>query len=243
MASDRTRVLIDAGISGRETARRLQSIGVEPDALDAICVTHEHTDHTAALRTLRQRHALELYANSGTIEGIERQPNMQGLPWQIFSTGNPFEIGDLTIVPFSVPHDAYDPVGFLVQHEGLSLGLATDMGMPTTLIRDRLAACSVLVVESNHDPSLLQDAKRPWHLKQRVAGRHGHLSNVRTAELLVDIAGPPLTDVFLAHISQDCNRPELALSTVRNALEQAGHRHVNVRLTYPDRSSEVWQTG
>jgi phosphoribosyl 1,2-cyclic phosphodiesterase len=239
VASERTRILVDAGLSGRETARRLAEIGASLDAVDAVCVTHEHNDHCAAISILHRRHGLPLYANSGTIQAIERDEANRGLPWRVFTTGSAFEVGDLRVDPFSVPHDSYDPVGFVISAEGTQVGVVTDMGMPSSLIRERLRRCAAMVVESNHDEQMLKNAKRPWALKQRIAGRQGHLSNRQTCELLAEIAGPHLQAVFLAHLSAECNRPALALEAAESVLRKNGHTHVAVRLTYPDRVSDM----
>ncbi len=243
VGSDTTGVLIDAGLSGRETARRLAEIGVAMESIHAICLTHEHTDHTSGLSALHRGGRVALYANSGTVEGIQARGAAGGLQWQVFSTGSAFVIGDLTLEPFSVPHDAYDPVGFVIGYAGLRVGVVTDMGMVTGLIRERLRRCCALVVESNHDERLLKDAERPWRLKQRIFGRQGHLSNTHAAELVAEIAGESLAVVYLAHLSQDCNRPELALKAVGDALASRGLTHVAVRVAMPDRVSELWQAG
>jgi phosphoribosyl 1,2-cyclic phosphodiesterase len=243
VGSDSTRILIDAGLSGRETADRLGRIGVGLEGLSAVCLTHEHDDHTSALSILARRAGLALYANAGTIQAFERRGRAAELPWRVFTTGSPFTIGDLTIEPFSVPHDSYDPVGFAVQCGRARVGIVTDMGMSTELIRARLRHCSVLVVESNHDPDLLRGSKRPWGLKQRIAGRQGHLSNEQAAELVAGIAGPELRCVLLAHLSAECNDPERACAVVRSAIDASGYTGVAVKLTYPDRPSDVVTAG
>ncbi len=240
VCSETTRILIDAGLSGRETVRRLDQIGEKPSDFQAICLTHEHSDHIVGLGVLHSRFGVDLYANSGTMEAIQRVPKMRRLKWHVFTTGSAFEIGDLILEPFAVPHDAYEPVGFIVSSGDTRIGIVTDMGMCTHLIRERLKSCQVLVVESNHDEQLLLDAKRPWYLKQRISGRHGHLSNKRAAEMIVDVASSHLICVFLSHLSLDCNSPDLALKTTRNALKLHGHQHVQVSLTYPDQISEIW---
>lgn len=240
VASERTAILVDAGLSGKETERRLQLIGASLDRVSAVCLTHEHDDHRAALGILHRRNGVALYANAGTIQAIEQQtPDGKPLPWQVFTTGSPFDIQDLHIEPFSVPHDSYDPVGFAISCGGARVGLVTDMGLPTTLIRQRLRNCQALVIEANHDEGMLKDAPRPWALKQRILGNQGHLSNAQAAELVTDIAGPQLKAVFVAHLSSECNRPDLAVRTVRTALEKGGHGHVEVKLTYADQPSEV----
>ncbi|HMO52448.1 MAG TPA: MBL fold metallo-hydrolase [Kiritimatiellia bacterium] len=235
-------VLIDAGLSARELLRRLEAVGCPPDALQGVCISHEHSDHTCGLGQLHLRHALPVYTNRGTSEGIRRQTALADLPCHIFATGQAFAIGPFQITPFAVPHDAYEPVGFLVEVEGVRLGVVTDMGMATTLIRANLKTCRAVVVESNHDEKMLRDAKRPEYLKQRILGRQGHLSNRAAAALLAEIAGPHLDAAFLAHLSEDCNQGEIALREARRGLTGAGHSHVRLFLTYPDRISEVWSS-
>lgn len=239
IASETTRILVDAGLSGKETARRLEAIGADIAGIQAICVTHEHDDHRSALSILHRRFKTPLYANAGTIKAIESDAERAGLPWQVFTTGAPFDVGDLHIEPFSVPHDSYDPVGFAVSSGGQRIGIVTDMGMSTTLIRQRLKNCHALVVEANHDEAMLKEAKRPWSLKQRILSGQGHLSNSQAAELIAEIAGPQLRTVFLVHLSSECNRPELAVRTIRKELDKHGHGHVEIRLSYPDRPSDV----
>ncbi|MEM7397060.1 MAG: MBL fold metallo-hydrolase [Verrucomicrobiota bacterium] len=231
VGTDTTHVLIDAGFSGKETARRLGEIDFDIATLNGVCVSHEHNDHTAGLKVLHNRHKIPLYGNSGTVAAVGRDPKWQEIHWNVFTTGSPFTIGDLTIEPFSVPHDAYEPVGFVISSNGIRVGIATDLGMATHLIRDRLRTCQAIVLESNHDERLLQEAPRPWHLKQRILGRQGHLSNRSAAEILREIAGPTLKMVFLAHLSEDCNREDLALQTSRRILDEEGH-HLSYSVIY-----------
>jgi len=235
-------VLIDAGLGAKELLRRLESVGVSSAMIKGVCVSHEHSDHTSGLLQLHQRHDIPVYTNRGTSEALVRNASFQQLPCRIFETGQAFQIGHITIEPFSVPHDAYEPVGFIVTVGNVRVGVVTDMGMVTTLIRTRLRSCRAVVVEANHDENLLRDAKRPEFLKQRIRGRQGHLSNRAAADLLVDIAGPHLDAAFLAHLSEDCNRGDLALHEARIGLERAGHQHVQLHLTYPDQISAVWTT-
>jgi phosphoribosyl 1,2-cyclic phosphodiesterase len=233
-------VLVDAGLSGRETARRLAVLGLSLEQISAVCVTHEHDDHRASLPVLHRRSGVALYANSGTVQAIQAGLRDQtAIQWNVFATGSPFDVGDLRFEPFSVPHDSYDPVGFVVGYGASRIGIVTDIGTPTALVRQRLRDCDVLVLESNHDEQLLKDADRPWSLKQRIMGRQGHLSNAQAAELISEVAGPRLKVVYLAHLSSDCNRPHLAERCMGAMLEKHGFSHVAVKLTFPDRISEV----
>lgn len=239
LASGQARILIDAGLSCQETGRRLESINADLAQVDAICITHEHDDHTASLGVLHRRVGMALYANAGAIQAIEQNRKLRDLPWNVFTTGASFQIGDLRIEPFSVPHDGYDPVGFVVSSGNSLTGIVTDMGMATALIRERLRNCQTVIVECNHDEQLLRNSPRPWTLKQRIGSRQGHLSNDQAGELIADIAGPELKVVFLAHLSSDCNRPDLAVKTVQQALANSDRRDVSVKLTYSDRASDV----
>ncbi|MDA0322159.1 MAG: MBL fold metallo-hydrolase [Verrucomicrobia bacterium] len=238
--SGRTRILIDAGLSAKETTVRLASIGVEPGSIQAICVSHEHSDHIAGLRVLHQRHGIPLYANSGTSDAVSSLPRNDCLGWKVFSTGAPFLVGDLRIEPFSVPHDAYEPVGFVISDLTDRVGIVTDMGTATELIRQRLRGCHGLVIETNYDDDLLRDSKRPWPLKQRIMGRQGHLSNQHAAEMIAEILSPQLRRVYLAHLSNDCNRPELAMKAMRDGLNGHAADHLQIVLTHADRPTELW---
>lgn len=240
VASGSCRILIDAGLSGKETVRRLDSVGVDIKDIAAVCLTHEHDDHTSSLRFLTRRLGVPLYANAGTIEAVERRVALTEARWHVFTTGVAFAIGDISLEPFSVPHDSYDPVGFVLTNARARVGIVTDMGMTTGLIRQRLSGCTALVLESNHDTSMLQDSPRPWGLKQRIAGHHGHLSNEQAADLISEVAHEGLSAVLLAHLSAECNDPELALRAVRDALAAAGHAGVNVAVAHPDRPGELY---
>jgi phosphoribosyl 1,2-cyclic phosphodiesterase len=234
-----TRILIDAGLSAKRTTERLVEIGEHPDRIDAICVTHEHGDHIAGIKVLQRKHEIPVYANAGTLDGIRRAHKGHEVICRQFTTGSAFEIGDITLEPFSVPHDAYEPVGFVARIEGLSIGVATDIGMVTGLLREKLRSCDVVVIEANHDEAMLHDAPRPWSLKQRILGNQGHLSNRAAAALIAEIAGEQLKHLFLAHLSGDCNSPSHARHAFETALAEAGHHHVNVCMTGASSVSSV----
>jgi phosphoribosyl 1,2-cyclic phosphodiesterase len=236
-----TRILIDAGISCRVVCSRLAEIGVAPESIQALCVTHEHTDHYSGLSVLHRQLGLSLFGNAGTVEALSRSVKHRGLPWNVFTTGQSFRIGSLLVEPFRIPHDSYEPVAFVVSDRHCRVGICTDLGVATDLVRSRLKDCDMLVLETNHDEDLVLASSRPWSLKQRILGNKGHLSNRRAAELLCEVACDRLKTVYLAHLSRDCNRPDLALETVRTLLRRAGFHHVGLEITYPDQPSKMWR--
>ncbi len=241
ISSGGTQILIDVGLSCKRTFERLEGIGVDPQSIDAVCVTHEHSDHVAGLPVFSRKTDTMLYANSGTVQALEYKPKCVGLSWQVFQSGSKFQVGSLTVEPFLVPHDAYEPVGFVVDDGQVRVGVVTDMGMATAVVRDRLSSCQVVVVESNYDDDLLKGSERPWQLKQRIMGRQGHLSNIDAGELITEISNPDLKRVYLAHLSGDCNRPELAMSCTAEALKRSNVSGLEVELTYPDHATEVME--
>ena len=233
-----TRILIDAGLSGRETARRLSLLDILPEELNAILIGHEHSDHVQGLPVLAGRYGIPVYINRDTARATEKKLT-RARTVKIFSNGHSWEIGDLTILPFSVFHDAQDPVGFIIRQGEISVLVATDLGVPTRLVKERLKGNRIVILEANHDPDMLMNGDRPWRLKQRINSRQGHLSNQAAAELLAEETCDALTDIFLAHLSLDCNHPDKALQVVRDHLEKKGRGDIRVRLTYQDRISEV----
>jgi phosphoribosyl 1,2-cyclic phosphodiesterase len=239
--SDTAKLLIDAGLSGRQIAVRLALIDRSPDQLSGVILTHEHSDHVRGLGVLCKTRAMPVYANRLTAEAVTTDPEWPPsvrISWRLFSTGSPFEVGDLVVESFSVPHDASDPVGYVVRHpaSGTAVGLLTDLGHATRLVTERVRQLDALVVEANHDLKLLQeDVARPWALKQRIMSRHGHLSNDAAAILASEVACDRLRQVFLAHLSRDCNRPELAQQTVSGKLRQIGARHIAVAVSSQDK--------
>ncbi|HRI12768.1 MAG TPA: MBL fold metallo-hydrolase [Verrucomicrobiota bacterium] len=233
-----TRLLIDAGFSARQIRERLASIGRAPEGLSGILVTHEHGDHIQGLGTLCGRLDVPLFANRLTREAITRQFPQTRFRFVTFETGAEFALGTVTVQTFSVPHDAVDPVGFVLATAAGRLGFLTDLGHVTKLILERVKLARVLVLEANHDLRLLQeDSRRPWSTKQRILSRHGHLSNDAAAEVAEHLVGGELREIFLGHLSRDCNRPELALRAVSDRLAKTGAQHVKVHNTSQDAPS------
>ncbi|MCX7915035.1 MAG: MBL fold metallo-hydrolase [Verrucomicrobiae bacterium] len=234
--TDSTSILIDVGLTARQISNRLAKVGRKLEDVDAIVLTHEHGDHTRALPLLCKQHHLPVYANRLTAEAItEELKPLPPISWHLFTNGAPFSIGDLLIEPFPVPHDACDPVNFLIRHQSHAIGILTDLGHVTRLVVERVRAANLLILEANHDVRLLQnDTARPWSIKQRILSRHGHLSNEAAASLAGEIAGEHLHHVFLAHLSRDCNRPELATRAVGEQLYRRGARHIRLTVATQD---------
>lgn len=213
------RFLVDCGLSGKQATERLAEIGVCPSTLSAIIVTHEHSDHINGVGTLSRRYNLPVYANRATMESISK-PRAK----EVFKTGEDFYIRDTRIEPFSVVHDAADPVGFAMYAGGLKLVICTDLGRVTTLVREHLKDANAVVLESNHDLEMLQSCDYTWELKQRIASTHGHLSNESAGELIEEIMHPELFHIVLGHLSENSNTPTLALDTAKRFISQCQDR-------------------
>ena len=232
-----TAILVDAGLSSRQIVLRLEAAGVRPEALDGILLTHEHGDHTQGLAVLCKQFDIPLYVTPLTREVLESDFKKQPR-WRLMQTGSAFEVKGLRVESFPVPHDAVDPVGFIIQSETEKLGFLSDVGFVTNLIRDRLQGSHTLFVEANYDTHLLEaDTKRPWSTKQRINSRHGHLSNEQAAELVRHLAHEALHQVILGHLSSDCNDPATAVSHIRAALNECEHDHSAVEIWCADRKT------
>jgi phosphoribosyl 1,2-cyclic phosphodiesterase len=229
--TDETRVLIDAGFSLRQIRQRLASIGRSPENLSGILITHEHSDHISGLAALCAKLRIPVYCNRATQEAIEYQLQIR-LRCRLFATGAGFEIGNVMVETFTIPHDAQDPVGFLLRTMAGNIGFLTDLGHTNRLVLERIRPANVLILESNHDVKMLQDCpRRPWSLKQRILGRHGHLSNESAADAAEQIMSAELRHLYLGHLSQECNRPELASDVMQSRLQKIGANHVRVEMT------------
>jgi len=216
-----TRILVDAGLSGKEIERRLAAIDVDAATLSAIIVTHEHNDHICGVGVLSRRFGLPVFVNEKTMLGGGK--TLQKLAqWHPFVTGTTFTFQDLSIHPFVVSHDAADPVGFRIDDGNYSLGYCTDTGKVSHLMHHRLAGCDGLVIESNHDPEMLKTGPYPEYLKQRVRSNVGHLPNREAADFVDSLRHAGLQHVVLAHISETNNHPDLVLAAVREAMPEVG---------------------
>lgn len=217
ISSGDTSLLIDAGLSGIEIERRLRSKGLDPENLDAILVSHEHSDHIQGVGVLSRRYKLPVYSNSKTRNSAVSQLGKL-YEFKTFDCGVTFNINDLRIHPFSISHDAEDPCGFTIHQNGTKIGIATDLGIATSMVKEHLQGCTLLILEANHDEKMLINGPYPWPIKQRIKGRTGHLSNEASRTLLNELQHDGLKHVMLAHLSETNNTPQKAVNEVGKAL-------------------------
>jgi phosphoribosyl 1,2-cyclic phosphodiesterase len=231
------RILVDAGLSATEIVNRLSVIGVEGTELDAILVSHEHSDHTRGAGSLARKLKIPLLLSYPTCREIN--VSLRKLEIVEFESGYPFTFKDILIDPFPITHDACDPVGFIIEGREGRIGIATDLGIATRLVVDKLKGSRILVIESNHDEEMLLNGPYPWHLKQRIKSRHGHLSNRESVQLLEEIIHPGLEGVFLAHLSEVNNDPGIAYSTATGFLSGQNVCAPRLFVGHQGRASEV----
>jgi len=224
VSSSSTKILVDAGISCREIFKRMKGLGDDPHSLSAILITHEHCDHIYGVATLAKKLRIPIFMTGATYQSWQRamrdesgqKPKLD--KFDRFESGHTFQVGDIAVKPFTIPHDAADPVGFTFRAEGIKVGIATDLGYIPVSVRDNLRGCDVLVVESNHDLEMLRVGPYPWSVKQRVMSRVGHLSNDYDNSA---------TFVVLAHLSEQNNHPEIARREAERALATRGGLFTN----------------
>lgn len=214
------KVLFDAGFTGFELKRRLASVDVDAAQLNAIVISHEHTDHVAGLRALAKR--LPVYATEGTFSWISKRFTFNGT--EVIRAGEWYKLGPLRFLPVSLPHDAEEPVGFVIEDGDCRVAVVTDLGVVTKSVQHSLHGLDLAVIESNHDPQMLLDGPYPWDLKQRIKGRLGHLSNPQAAELIAAISHSGLKHVMVAHLSETNNTQALAADSARQALSSSSCR-------------------
>lgn len=225
VASSTTRILVDAGLSCREAFKRVRALGERPDQLSAILITHEHSDHVAGLQRIACKLNVPVFLTEPTHHTWNRNmrdeegktPELRKV--EHFAAGRSFQVGDIAVTPFTIPHDAADPVGFTFRTEGVKIGFATDLGYMPLSVRDHLRGCDVLVMESNHDVEMLRSGPYPWSVKQRVMSRVGHLSNDALAEFFTNDYDGFASYVVLAHLSEQNNHPEIARAAAEQALQ------------------------
>ena len=230
---DGTRLLIDAGISAARITKSLRARGVEPQSLDAVLITHEHIDHVRGLKTLAKQYHLPIFATHGTFAGIDGgavfEEDMRGI-------ADDFKIGEVTVRPFAISHDAAEPCGFRLEGSHCCT-FATDLGVVTNTVQEAMEGADVLVLEANHDTDLLRQGSYPWPLKRRILSHRGHLANADAAWALTRMKKHP-RKVYLAHLSEENNRPALACDTVQDILSSRGMT-LNVESCLPEGGAEI----
>ncbi len=236
--TENARVLIDAGLSCRETELRLGLVGVRATGLDALIITHEHSDHIRGAGPLARRFDLPLYINHKTLE--RGRKTLGDLPKPVIvQTGQSLTINDLTVETFTKCHDAADPLGLILSFDGTRVGLATDLGRTTRLVVDRLRECHALVVEFNHDREMLEEGPYPLDLKRRIRGPDGHLSNEQAGDLIRVISHQDLNCLVLAHLSKINNHPRKARREAAEALRDSGFTGAKILLGEQDAPSPM----
>jgi phosphoribosyl 1,2-cyclic phosphodiesterase len=236
VSDGRTAILVDAGLSGVEIAKRMHSAGLAMESLKAIVVSHEHSDHVRGVGVLARRHGLPVYITPTTAAAaavqLGRIDNLQH-----FEIGRTFHIDKLAIHPFATSHDANDSSGFTIAQNSHKIGIATDLGIATSMVKEHLKACSLIVLEANHDPVMLTEGPYPWPLKQRIKSRQGHLSNQDSRDLLTEIKHDGLCHVILAHLSETNNTPEKAVLAVQQAIDE--HDRFQLHVACQQRCSDL----
>lgn len=240
-----THLLIDAGVSGKRMEEGLQAIGVAPEGLSGILITHEHSDHILGLGVMARKYRIPVY---GTVEtfcamkkGKTNVGNLDNSLLQFITPEQSIQIGDITATAFSVSHDAANPVAYTLEADGAKIGMATDLGVYDAKTLEHLADSGILYLEANHDVNMLMVGSYPYYLKQRILGERGHLSNDSVAELICKLYHDRLQHILLAHLSKENNYPELAYETVKAELcmKAAGQWNATLAVAPRDVPSEI----
>lgn len=234
--TDTTSILVDAGLSCRETRKRLNKVGISSPRLDALIVTHEHSDHIKGAGPVARYFDIPVFINNKTLQkkslGNLRKP-------VIIQTGQTITINDLTIETFTKCHDAVDPIGLTVSVNGTKIGIVTDLGRVTNLAKDKLQGCKALIVEFNHDPKMLDNGPYPLYLKRRIKGSDGHLSNEQGMELIRSVYNDGLDHIVLAHLSKENNQPEIAFSAATEVVKKCRLSSTSVMVSSQDKPTPL----
>lgn len=238
-------ILIDAGLSGKQIQGKLQEIDIDPHRISAIIISHEHSDHIQGAGILSRRFNIPIYANEGTWRGMEAKlGKLTKDNIKTFETTKLFSIGNIQVKPYSISHDANEPVGFCLESQGFKISIATDLGCITEAITSEIKDSNLVVLESNHDVEMLKAGSYPYYLKRRILSDEGHLSNDAAGYAIVELVKNNVKNILLAHLSKENNFPELALVTVKNILEANQiniGRDLILDLAHRERVSNMYQ--
>lgn len=230
VGTDNVNILIDCGETQKKILTALEGIGKDISQIDAIIVTHEHSDHIKNLGSISKKYNIPVYSNEKTFNNMPEQTNLiSENNKKVFTTGDHFEIGDLKFHPFSIPHDAADPCGYNICYNDKKLSIATDIGHMTNEILHKLEESDFLLLESNYEPEILKYAKYPYYLKRRILGPNGHLSNQEAGDTITKLVSSGVNNIMLGHLSKQTNFPELAYKTVMD--EIISHKLTNTGLS------------
>lgn len=251
LSTEKASLLVDAGLSCKETLKRMKSAGEEPARLSGIVVSHEHSDHVTGLQVLARKLKIPVYISEGTYQAWRRATkDPEGKPARLerlehFHVGRSFVVGDITVSPFTISHDAVDPCGFTFKSGGVKFGIVTDLGYLSANVKDALRGCDGLMIESNHDLEMLRTGPYPWMVKQRIMNKKGHLSNAALAEFFAGEYDGRAEFLVLAHLSEENNHPELARETAYRALggKMSLFQSCALRLAQQDRPLEPISLG
>jgi phosphoribosyl 1,2-cyclic phosphodiesterase len=236
--SEETTLLVESGIPASRIKSFLKHLGLSPHDLDGILLTHDHSDHTRSARQLSDTYRVPIFATAGTLGCATLRGAEHARP---LTDGNRLQLGDVEILPFAVPHDAYEPVGFKIAGHAATMTVTTDLGHVPQEVQRQFRDNDLLILEANHDVEMLQDGPYPHFLKRRVLGQHGHISNLAAAQALSACRDRVPPEVWLAHLSPTNNRPAIAQDAVSDHLAAAGLGHVTVRVAERHRPSLHWQ--
>ena len=235
--TENTRLLIDVGVSSKKVEEALHSINVEPSSINAVLITHEHSDHVQGLGTFSKKYNIPIYANQETIDNMPTQiGKIDEKNINKFKVSDKFYIGDIDIKSFSIPHDAANPCGFNIFKDNKKISIATDIGHMDNRIINSLEESHFILLESNYDPEILKYSSYPYNLKSRIAGPNGHLSNAMAGKTLSYLLKSGLKSAMLVHLSKENNFPELAYKTVVEELISENHSESSISLSVADRS-------
>lgn len=244
VGTDHTHILVDVGVSAKKIAEGLHSIDLKPEDIDAVLITHEHTDHIQGLGVFLRKYSIPVYATDKTLEAVSRYKGLGAVDYSLFHGISPeetFFVSDVEIKPISIWHDAVDPVCYTLSSKGKKISIATDLGDYDEHIVESLKGADAMLIEANHDIRMLEVGPYPYPLKQRILGRRGHLSNERGGQLVKSLLNDHIKGIYLGHLSKENNYPELAFETVKAELAgnefSSDYRDFNLSVASRDKSS------